>query len=262
MNEQKLGPSEPYDPLNKEHADTTKYVVTPGDVFIHTKMVLQVAASLRNGDDAHDLVLMFAALLHDVGKPSTTFFDKQKGRLVSNDHDSAGVAPTQSFMKRICAPGWVTDEVCVLVREHLKPFEFIKQNCSGAAYRRLARRMGVVTMNQLVELAKADSDGRICVGDGQKQDQEALDEFLRRSTTAGVKDVVSPAGDIVKGRHLLSFGLKPSKLIGDILKECREYADDTGERDPSKIIKVVLPKFKLTASDMSLPSLDSQQDTR
>ena len=59
-----------------------------GDVWVHTCMVIDQAAKLRDQLPNSDwrLAFMFGALLHDVGKPSTTTPD-----LRAYGHDAAGV---------------------------------------------------------------------------------------------------------------------------------------------------------------------------
>lgn len=210
-----------------------------GDVLIHTKMVLGVAATLRSGDDHEDFILMVAALCHDFGKPSTTHYSSEKKRLISNNHDEAGVKPTQEFLRRLRAPEELIECVCILVREHLKPFELIKQNAGDSAYRRLVRRMKGVPLELLVKVATADGEGRICY-DKVKQTREDLAEFLRRASALGVAKVIGPVKDIVTGRHLLSRGFKPGPEVGDVLRKCREYHDETGELDADKILDEVL----------------------
>lgn len=66
-----------------------------GDVWIHTLMVVDEAAKLRNGTELKNLSLMFGALCHDFGKPATTQF--QNGRWRSLAHDQAGILPTELF---------------------------------------------------------------------------------------------------------------------------------------------------------------------
>ncbi len=60
-----------------------------GDVWIHTMMVLDEAAKLRTGSVDEDLALMYGALAHDFGKPSTT--RTIGGRITSYEHDVKGV---------------------------------------------------------------------------------------------------------------------------------------------------------------------------
>lgn len=210
-----------------------------GDVLIHTKMALRVAAGLRNGDEAHDIPLMFGVLLHDVGKPPTTVWSEEKQRVVSNGHDDAGVEPAEAFLKKLVAPTWVVDQVAVLVREHLKPYELLRANAGPSAYRRLVRRMNGVPLTLLSDVAHADSEGRIC-HDSQHQTAEDLKAFLEKATALGISNLQKPPTDIVNGKHLLARGYKQGPAIGEVLKKCRAYQDESGETDPEKILEAIL----------------------
>lgn len=187
----------------------------------------------------HDMLLMVAVLLHDVGKPSTTRWSPEKKRYVSNSHDEAGVEPATDFLRRLRAPEWLIEAVCVLIKEHLKPFELIKHNSGDSAYRRLSRRMNNVPLEMLAKIAIADGEGRICY-DKVHQSREDIAEFLRRASALGVAKQEGPVKDIVTGRHLLARGFKPGPEVGDVLRKCREYHDETGEADPNKILDEVL----------------------
>lgn len=58
-----------------------------GSVWNHTLLVLDEAAKVRTqSKDA--IAFMWAALLHDIGKPSTT--RTRNGKITSYDHDKAG----------------------------------------------------------------------------------------------------------------------------------------------------------------------------
>ncbi|MDD2949652.1 MAG: CCA tRNA nucleotidyltransferase, partial [Sulfuricurvum sp.] len=43
-----------------------------GSVWMHLQMCIDFMASMRTGETKHDLILMLAMLLHDIGKPDTT----------------------------------------------------------------------------------------------------------------------------------------------------------------------------------------------
>ena len=70
-----------------------------GDVWLHTLLVVDAAASLRTGDPEEDLVLMLAAVCHDFGKPLTTV--RENGRIRSPNHEQMGEEPTRSFLRRM-----------------------------------------------------------------------------------------------------------------------------------------------------------------
>jgi len=210
-----------------------------GDVFEHTKLVLKAAARMRSGDEKADLILMFAALCHDLGKPVTTIWDPEKKRLTSNGHDVEGPKYARPFLARVNAPNWLVEPVLILVQEHLKPFEYVAQKAGSAAYRRLVRRMKGTSLQLLAKLALADAEGSLCYST-HIQTKEDVEEFVRRASDIGVANLQAPPDDVVKGRHLLARGMQPGPHIGDILKRCREIQDDTGEKNPETILQRVL----------------------
>lgn len=209
-----------------------------GDTFTHTGMALNIATGFRNGDEKHDLALMFGIMCHDLGKPPTTKFDEVKNRWVSNSHDEEGVEPTRTFLNRLRAPNDLIDTVCVLVREHLQPFMLVKQNAGLSAYRRLSRRMGNVSIQLLSEIAISDGEGRIC-NLSYKQQRTDIEKFLKLCTDAGV-DQNRACTDIVMGRHVLARGVAPGPQVGEVLKKCRVVQDETGLIDPKAILDQVL----------------------
>lgn len=208
-----------------------------GTVWEHTMMVLDEAAALRNGDADHDLVLLYAALCHDLGKPATTFTDEE-GRIRSPNHEPEGVEPTESFLGNIRSPNAVIDKVGVLVRYHLAPAHFHK-DATPRAYRRLARKLGEfdVTLALLAELARADHFGRT-TPDALAREFPAGDAFIAKSRELAVEEKADP--DVVMGRHLIARGMKPGPEFGVVLQKCRDVQDETGLDDPEKILEEVL----------------------
>ena len=209
-----------------------------GDVYVHTTMALDVAATLRTGDDDEDLVFLFGVLCHDFGKPETTKWID--GRLTSRGHEPAGEGPTRRFLQRMRAPRRLEERVVVLVREHLAPMLLGTAKAGPAAYRRLARRTMPkgVSLELLERTARADSWGRT-TPDALARRFDHGDRLLAMSTQLAVPK--SGPRDVVQGRHLITRGFQPGKSFSAILGACREYQDDTGATDPDVILGAVLP---------------------
>ena len=199
-----------------------------GDVFVHTKLVIDRARELI--DDlsyARQVTVMLAALAHDFGKPPTTQF--LEGRWRSRGHEEAGVPPTQSFLDRVnvhTIDGYdVRSQVIALVREHLKPGEFYKKRdeVGEGAFRRLARRC---EPSLLYRVAKADSLGRNAdwVPREQWYGAEAQEWFIQRSIELEVEQ--RPPDPILLGRHLLELGVEPGPLMGEITRTVYEMQLD------------------------------------
>ena len=183
-----------------------------GDVFVHTAHVVDAFAGARIGDEWEDLVVGFACLCHDFGKPATTSFSE--GRWRSPGHEEAGVEPTRSFLGRMTTQQKLIDEVIPHVREHLRPIALYKENASAAALRRLARRVGRI--DRLVRVCRADHGGRPPL----PAEFPAGDWLL--AGAAALQLEKAPPRPLVLGRHLIELGRPPGVGFGPILDACFE----------------------------------------
>ena len=130
-----------------------------GDVWIHTLLVVEQMAIIADREGVTEeerVVLMLAALCHDLGKPSTT--KEENGRVRSLGHESEGVPITEAFLKRIDCPENIIELVKPLVREHITHASF--QKVTSKALRRLEKRLEPATMPLLQLLVEADLSGR------------------------------------------------------------------------------------------------------
>ena len=234
-----------------------------GDVWTHTLMVLDVAASLRTdaaardsdpdrmvpmaasesaalsarsdaaGKTCEDLPLMLGALCHDLGKPATT--QHVAGRIRSHRHDVGGVAPTRALLQRMRTPGALVDQVAALVEHHLAPALFIRNGATAKGYRRLARKLerAGASIELLVRVARADHLGRT-TEDALAGRFDAGDAFLAAARACHVERTAPR--DVVLGRHLIERGMQPGPGFAPILERCREIQDETGWADPERIL--------------------------
>lgn len=209
-----------------------------GDVFVHTKLVIDGARRLI--DDLpypRQVTVMLAALAHDFGKPATTEF--VEGRWRSRGHEEAGVAPAESFLNRVnvhTVDGYnVRAQVIALVREHLKPGEFYKKRdeISEGAFRRLARRC---EPDLLYRVAKADSLGRNAewVPREKWYGSEAQEWFIQRSRELQVEQ--RPPDPLLLGRHLFDLGVEPGPRMGEITRAVYELQLDGRVRNLDEAI--------------------------
>ncbi len=207
-----------------------------GDVWVHTMLVIDEAAALRNRDD-EDLALMYAALCHDFGKPAVSV--EHDGRVRSPKHDVIGARMAREFLQRLRAPGHLCDQVEALVKYHLAPALFVAQGATAKAYRRLARNLDEAGVNiaLLVRVARADHWGRT-TDEAIKRIFPAADTFVAEAEKAAVVDAAPE--DVVQGRHLQARGLEPGPQFGEILDRCRDLQDETGWTDADKILDKVL----------------------
>lgn len=90
-----------------------------GDAFRHTLVVLSL---LKNPSEE----LAWAALLHDIGKKSTSFFDPKKGRISALGHEKAGEELVGPILKRLKFSNKVADNILWLVANHMKMHHFLE----------------------------------------------------------------------------------------------------------------------------------------
>jgi putative nucleotidyltransferase with HDIG domain len=208
------------------HEQKNSIFVKQGDVFRHTVMAVDEARKLTD-----DLVVLWAVLLHDLGKPCTT--ELKDGRWKAHGHEQAGVEPARAFLGRLRASHELTSAVCALVNDHLAPATFYKAKAGPGAFRRLARRLGSVSLSTLETVSRADQWGRT-TPDALARKFPAGEWFLEQAAKVGVQSKAE--ADVVQGRHLIERGMKPGPAFGPLLTACREYQYETGEKDPSKIL--------------------------
>lgn len=195
-----------------------------GNVGIHTCEVIDRAAELREDVQEEDqLAFMLASLLHDVGKPDTTYVTDE-GRITSHRHDRVGGGYAQRFLERLTDEKDLIKQVVSLVENHMFPHYCMPARPS--AYRRLQKKVDPYLL------------GKVCEADGLQAEKE--EQYYRMLKEVGH---VAPAGSnqtIVMGRHLIERGLKPGPDFTRIIQECEELFLETGEHDPNTLLDRVL----------------------
>ena len=183
-----------------------------GDVWRHTCLTMDMIPHFRPNNREDAIILGFAVMCHDLGKPQTTRI-MDTGRITSYNHDIEGTRPTRTLMGRICPSPVVTERIIPLVRWHMTPYQLMKSNCKDSAIRRLASRTG--RLDLLVALLQCDRNGR-----GQLVPEEVKDaEFiLERAKAMDIQD--KKPEPLIKGRHLIQRGLKPGNGFALIINDC------------------------------------------
>ena len=189
-----------------------------GDVWTHTLHCLDALVTQPGWIEADEMtrqVLMFAVLLHDVGKATTTVRELREGRerIVSPGHDSEGGPMAASFLARLRVPLAFAPRVVPLVESHMAHL----QAPSARAIRRLARRLEPARILELAEVMTADASGRPPRPRGRPAAVEALVE------SAEALDLQASAPrPILQGRHLVARGLHPGPAFSRILRAAFE----------------------------------------
>ena len=105
-------------------------------------------------------ILRLAALLHDVGKPSTTR-EEDGGRITARGHAKVGETMARRILWEAGGVSFaVREAVCGLIRFHQHPFWLIERE--RAERELLAISVSAARCDFLTRLAIADARGRIC----------------------------------------------------------------------------------------------------
>lgn len=127
-----------------------------GNVWIHTLMVVDEAAQVRNQSKEPDC-FMWGALLHDVGKPDT--FRIRKGKITTYDHDKVGAKTARRLLEQTSQSEEWINKVCALVRWHMQIL-FIAKDMSFADLEGMKQE---VDLDEIALLGTCDRMGRLNV---------------------------------------------------------------------------------------------------
>jgi len=181
-----------------------------GDVWIHTKMVLDNAAKLRDQiPDDWKLAYMFGALLHDIGKPSTTTPD-----LKAHGHDTAGIEISETFLRRITNDKDLIYKVTTIVGLHMRPGQLFRSEAKEPAWKRLHNKCRLDILGWQSKADSAGRTGRDVILDVHETSEKCFELFEKFGKTK-----IEP---LVLGRDLMALGISPSKEFKWILDSCYE----------------------------------------
>ena len=208
-----------------------------GDVFEHSMQVLDSAAARMHAckNELEKRQLLYAALCHDMGKPSTTVWDQNRWR--SQGHAHAGVPIVRSFLKRITREQELTKAILKLVEHHMAPGEFVRNNASDYAYKKIAMKLYPVTsLRMLTLLSSADRAGRNPDGSGlplTTLDRE-VEQFAEYVQQLGIWENPEPL--VLTGNDLMDI-CQPGPYLGVLLKRAYDYQIKHGVRDKKRLLK-------------------------
>lgn len=135
-----------------------------GNVWNHTMMVLDNAA-MRRELSSNVRCLMWAALLHDLGKAPTTKI--RKGKVTSYDHDKVGENLASDFLREFTNDEAFINCVSKLVRWHMQIL-FVDKNMPYANISGMARETDIA---EIALLGECDRLGR-----GNMTSQKIIEE--------------------------------------------------------------------------------------
>ena len=168
-----------------------------GDVFVHTRIMLGLLPEMVS------VPLVFAVLLHDVGKPKTQTVDSIDGRIRFHGHDRVGANMAERIMHRLRFSNDHIAKTVEAVRNHMV-FKDVK-NMRPARLRRFMARPG---FDDELELHRVDCLSCHGLLDNWEYVREKVEEFARAP--------LIPA-PLITGRDLIALGWNPSPRFKQVL---------------------------------------------
>lgn len=174
------------------------------DVFEHTLWVLERTPP--------DLVLRWAALFHDIGKPHTLSVD-DAGNRHFYQHEVVSDAQSRARMSTLRFSREDTNSIGLVVRHHMRPLD-----CGAAGVRRLIRDLGD-ELPRWRAFKVADAPPTM-----------PLEEFTAIAATfdslleaENARRALPSYGKLaISGGDILTLGVSPGPLVGRLLKELEE----------------------------------------
>lgn len=188
------------------------------DVWEHNLRTMQHAA-----DKDWPLHIRIAGLFHDIGKPATRDWSKEKNDYTFYGHEVVGAKITKKICERLRFPNDITEKVTNLVRHHM--FFADPDAITHSAVRRLIARVGKENVWDLVDL-------RICdrIGMGRPKEEPYRLRKYESMIEEVMRDPVSVGMLKIDGNRFVEMGYKPGREMGWVLHALLEEVLD----DPTK----------------------------
>ncbi len=185
-----------------------------GDVFVHTRLMLSLLPEVVS------VPLVFAVLLHDIGKPACFSQDPaEDNRIRFSGHEHVGAEMTWRIMERLRFSRAEIDATVEAVRQHMA-FKDVQQ-MRVAKLKRFMARPGFADE---LELHRVD-----CTGSHGMLDNHV---FLQAKREEFAQEPLIPK-PLVTGHDLIALGLKPGPRIGELLEaaQTRQLEGGFADRD-------------------------------
>lgn len=191
------------------------------DLLEHTARVVENSPAVP--------YMRLAALLHDIGKPSTFTLDKN-GIGHFYGHDKVGCQMSENILRRLKVDNSTRGKILTLIQCHDDRIE-----CEERAVRRLLRKIGEELFFDLLSLKRADNKAQNITCYNHLDEYSRL-EGLGRSIIKEGK-CFSLSGLAISGDDLLALGYK-GRAVGDGLRSLLDAViDGRVENEKDKLIE-------------------------
>ncbi len=176
-----------------------------------------------------ETILVFSALLHDVGKPPCKTTD-EKGMDHFYGHDARGSEMAHDIMRRLRFDNDTVNMVTRIVRYHERRY-----NGSRRTLRRLVSQAGAEVMPYLFMIQEADIMSQSDHNREQKlarlaEAREMFVEIVKDGEAVCIKDLA------INGKDLISLGIKPGPGVGKVLRELLDLVIEQPDKNNRKLL--------------------------
>ncbi len=201
------------------------------DVYAHTLQVLDQAIALEDGGP--DLVLRWAALLHDIGKPATREF-LSGGRVSFHHHEVVGKRLARARLKELRYSKQLIEDVSALVFLHLRFYGYQDSDWTDSAVRRYVTDAGAL-LPRLHKLVRSD-----CTTRNRRKAaalQHAYDELERRIAELREREQLDAIRPDLDGNEIMAvLGIPPGPQVGRAWQLLKQLRMERGPLDRNEAI--------------------------
>lgn len=183
------------------------------DIWKHTKSVVK--------NSPKDIIVRWAALLHDIAKPYTKSIDQ--GEVHFYNHEDFGAKLSEYILMRLKFSNKEIKDIVSLIKNHMRP-NLYSPKWADKAVRKLRKDMGDSLINKLLALSRADITS-------QRPDRidlamKRLDDLEGRLNEPEIKeDFVLP----VNGHEIMeALGIQSGPLVGRLKSQLSEAIESGG----------------------------------
>ncbi|WP_373284161.1 CCA tRNA nucleotidyltransferase [Gordonia jinhuaensis] len=201
------------------------------DVYNHSLTVLQQAMDLEESDP--DLVLRWAAILHDIGKPATRRHEPDGG-VSFHHHEVVGAKMVRKRLRALKYPKQTIEDIATLVFLHLRFHGYGDGTWTDSAVRRYVTDAGSL-LPQLNKLVRADVTTRNKRRAARLQSN--YDDLERRIAEIAEKEDLARVRPDLDGNEIMTIlGISPGPEVGKAWSFLKELRLDRGPLDHDEAI--------------------------
>ncbi|MBV9593610.1 MAG: CCA tRNA nucleotidyltransferase [Actinobacteria bacterium] len=205
------------------------------DVYAHTLQVLDQAIDLE--DSGPDLILRWAAVLHDVGKPATRRFESD-GRVTFHHHEAVGARLARQRLRELKYAKEVVEAVSELVFLHLRFYGYRRGEWTDSAVRRYVVDAGPL-LPRLHKLVRSDTTTRNRrKAAALSAAYDALEERIALLKEQEELDNIRP--DLDGNEIMQILGVAPGPVVGRAWAYLKELRLQEGPLDHDRAVEMLI----------------------